>query len=240
MPLNPDIVRDSHRNKQRGGETQRARERENGGVVNNNHPPPEPELLLSLFVLPTFWFQTKKGGSGRGEGGCIPLALACASISPPHIKAVISRSLWECKAACAPSEWMWCRSREELGRWHWLSSPSVRLSGSGDEISLSPFLPLLFSVTHCGVTSHTWSDEKNVRPQVKENSKKSSVSLFISLLRDSPATRNISYKTEKETNLKDWRKTEAVEMSWYFIRPALLSNSMPPGRNTGFPQVNFL
>lgn len=156
---------DSHRNKQRGGETEQERERQNGGVVNNNHPPPEPELLLSLFARPTFWFQTTRG-KWRGERDYIPLALAWASISPPHIKAAISRGLWECKAACALAEWIGSRSREELGRWHWLSLPSVCLSGSGKEISFL-FLSFLYSV----VSPHIPELTENATLQAKENSK---------------------------------------------------------------------
>lgn len=152
-------------NKEEEKHSERERERENGGAVNNNDPPPEPELLLSLFVPPTFWFQTKaeEGVAGRGERACIPLALACASISPPpYIKAVFSWVLWESEWACPPAEWMVSRSCEEPGRWHWLSSPSVCLSGSGEEISLALSL-LCYTVTNCG-TSHTWIDRKCYTP----------------------------------------------------------------------------
>lgn len=85
MPLNPDIVRASHRNKQRGGETEQERERIAERSITTVHT-----QSLNFYCLCSKPFDFRPL---RGEGKSIPLVLACASISPPHIKAVISRGL---------------------------------------------------------------------------------------------------------------------------------------------------
>ena len=135
--------------------------------ITSIHPQSLNFYCLCLCDQP-FDFRQRRGGgggSGRGEGDCIPLALACASISPPHIKAVISRGLWECKAARAPVEWRVSRSREEPGRWHWLRPPSVCLSGNREEIPPTP------PPSHSVVSAHMTELTENVWPQFNENSK---------------------------------------------------------------------
>lgn len=102
MPLNPDTVSDSQTNS--GGESQRGRvrervsERERERMAEQSITAIHPQSLNFYFLC---LCNQPFGSRQRGEGGAggwqrlRTLALACASICRAHIRAVISRGLWE-------------------------------------------------------------------------------------------------------------------------------------------------
>lgn len=169
-------------NKEEEKHSERERERENGGAVNNNDPPPEPELLLSLFVPPTFWFQTKaeEGVAGRGERACIPLALACASISPPPTSKQYSAGSFESQSepALRLNGWWAGAARSPVDGIDWARHLYVWVEVGRKSLSLS-LSSVILSQT---VVPHIHELTENVTPQFE----KSSLSVSIWLLSDTP------------------------------------------------------
>lgn len=121
-------------------EKEKHSERQNGGAVNNNHPPPEPELLLCLFVcVKPFDCRRWWVGCVVAVWACIPLTLACASVSLClHQSGIQPGPL---RAGGEPALWLngGLRGTRSMAL---IEHTSVCLKGSKEEIS------------HCDLASH--------------------------------------------------------------------------------------